>query len=167
MHPADQDSFRRQFCFLAESQFYNPPVAEVIDCAALLRFAYREAVLKMKLGISPLFSTAEGQRHFADAQTLRHQNCRFVSREWREARPGDLLFYLQLEQDQPFHAMIFLGKSQWQPDTHQYVIYHTGSRPGEIRRPTLKELLLHPEPRWRPVAGNPAFLGIHRWRILT
>lgn len=167
VHPADRDTFRRQFCHFAESQFYHPPAAEVIDCAALLRFSYREALRQMKMGMSPLFSTPEGQRHFADAQTLRQQNCAFISREWKEARPGDLFFYLQLEQDQPFHAMIFLGKSQWEPDANRYVIYHTGSKPGEIRRPTIEQLILHPEPRWRPVHGNPSFLGVHRWRILT
>ncbi len=167
LHPADRETFRRQFCYFSESQLYQPLAAEVIDCAALLRFSYREALRQMKTGISPLFNTPQGERHFADAQTLKHLNCKFISREWKEARSGDLLFYLQLEQDQPFHAMVFLGQSQWEPDSRKYVIYHTGAKPGEIRRPTIEELLLHRDPRWRPVSGNPGFLGIHRWRILS
>jgi hypothetical protein len=38
--------------------------------------------------------------------------------------------------------------------------------PGEIRRVTLVELLDHPDPRWRPIAANPNFLGVYRWNIL-
>lgn len=166
-HPADRDTFRRQFCYFAEGQYFSDTVPEVNDCAALLRYAYREALRQLKTGISPLFATSTGERHFADAQTLKQYNCSFVGREWKEARPGDLFFYLQLEQNQPFHTMIFLGKSQWQPDEHRYAIYHTGAKPGEIRRPAIEELLLHPEPRWRPVSGNPNFLGVYRWRILA
>src|SRR5271166_5086701 len=44
--PADRAAFRRWFTLLAESQYYrgNDLPAEVDDCAALLRFAYREAL---------------------------------------------------------------------------------------------------------------------------
>lgn len=45
--PADQEAFRRWFTFLAEAQYYNPPAArpaEIVDCAALIRYAYREAL---------------------------------------------------------------------------------------------------------------------------
>ena len=45
--PADRDAFRRWFTFLAEVQFYTAPAdrpAEISDCSALLRFAYREAL---------------------------------------------------------------------------------------------------------------------------
>ncbi len=43
--PADRRAFRRWFTLLAESQFYRPrPLPEIDDCAALLRFAYREAM---------------------------------------------------------------------------------------------------------------------------
>ncbi len=44
--PADRAAFRRWFTLLAEAQYYRgknlPP--EIDDCAALLRFAYREAL---------------------------------------------------------------------------------------------------------------------------
>lgn len=44
---ADRDAFRRWFTFLAEIQYFTPPAqrpAEISDCAALLRYAYREAL---------------------------------------------------------------------------------------------------------------------------
>ena len=45
--PADQESFRRWFSFLAEVQYFNSPKSrppEIVDCAALIRYAYREAL---------------------------------------------------------------------------------------------------------------------------
>ncbi len=44
--PADRASFRRWFTLLAESQYFlgRKLPAEIDDCAALLRFAYREAL---------------------------------------------------------------------------------------------------------------------------
>ena len=43
--PADRDHFRQWFTFLAEAQFFSPkPPPEINDCAALIRFAYREAL---------------------------------------------------------------------------------------------------------------------------
>jgi uncharacterized protein YfaT (DUF1175 family) len=106
---------------------------------------------------------------FADAQTLQRYNTRFLTRDVRLAKPGDLLFYRQLSQSQPFHAMIFLGTSTVEPGREQYVVYHTGpirGEPGELRRPSLGQLFHHPEPRWRPAAGNGNFLGVYRWNIL-
>ena len=45
--PDDQLAFRRWFTFLAETQYFQPaerrPV-EIVDCAALIRYAYREAL---------------------------------------------------------------------------------------------------------------------------
>jgi len=44
---ADRAAFRRWFTFLAESQYFQPPEsrpAEIDDCAALIRYAYREAL---------------------------------------------------------------------------------------------------------------------------
>jgi len=45
--PDDQRAFRRWFTFLAETQFFLPSAgraAEIVDCAALIRYAYREAL---------------------------------------------------------------------------------------------------------------------------
>jgi uncharacterized protein YfaT (DUF1175 family) len=44
---ADQRAFRRWFTFLAEAQYFQSPAArplEIKDCAALIRYAYREAL---------------------------------------------------------------------------------------------------------------------------
>jgi hypothetical protein len=38
--------------------------------------------------------------------------------------------------------------------------------PGELRRVLLSDLLGHPQPQWRPLPGNPNFLGVYRWNIL-
>jgi uncharacterized protein len=47
--PADQEAFCRWFTFLAEVQYFIPIAsrpAEIVDCSALLRYAYREALRK-------------------------------------------------------------------------------------------------------------------------
>jgi uncharacterized protein len=101
---------------------------------------------------------------FADARTLVERNAFFVSRDAREAKPGDLLFYRQFGQSSPWHSMIVTrigGEAA--------VVYDTGTnhgKAGELRRVTLDELLDHPQPQWRPVASNPNFLGVYRWNIL-
>ncbi len=206
---ADQRAFRGWFTYLAEAPTFMPRdrwPAEVNDCGALLRFAYREALREHSgewagqlslagLPRSPsvqkyrypytllganLFRVREGRfqpadisdggfAQFADAQTLQRLNSTFVSRDIRRAEPGDLLYYRQLEQDMPFHAMVVLGASHFEADPGPWVVYHTGPHgksKGEIRRVRLAELLQHPEPRWRPVPGNRNFLGVYRWNIL-
>ena len=68
--PADRDAFRRWFAFLAESQALTPTKAlprEIVDCAALARFAYREALRKhdaawaqpLHLGVLPAIPGVE------------------------------------------------------------------------------------------------------------
>jgi uncharacterized protein len=50
---ADQTAFRRWFTFLAESPYFQPEKgrpSEVTDCAALIRFAYREALRRHDAG---------------------------------------------------------------------------------------------------------------------
>ena len=101
---------------------------------------------------------------FADAKTLVELNAYFVSRDVRQAVPGDLLFYRQFGQSSPWHTMIVADVG---PRAH--VVYHTGpshGNPGELRRMALSELLDHPQPQWRPTAQNPNFLGVYRWNIL-
>lgn len=108
---------------------------------------------------------------FADAETLMRRNSWFVSRILDHAQPGDLLFFRQVEQRLPFHAMIYLGPSHFEPPHagERYVVYHTGpsgADPGEMRHLTVGELLAHPLPQWRPLPGNGNFLGVYRWNIL-
>jgi uncharacterized protein YfaT (DUF1175 family) len=205
---ADRAALRRWFTLLAEAQFYSKQSspAEIDDCAALLRYAYREALRQhdsawaksVALPAAPsaedvrqyqypytplaagLFRVRDGSfvsddlndgafAQFADAKTLWRRNTYFVGRDISRARPGDLLFFRQSVQNLPFHAMIFLGSSQFDPTREPLVIYHTGpigKSAGEIRRPTLAQLLNFPDPRWRPVPSNPGFLGVYRWNIL-
>ena len=189
---ADQEAFRGWFCFLAEAQFYRPArelPREINDCSALVRYAYRESLrvhdgawMRAQGIVNPpplpdvravrypntplgaaLFRVREGPLHassfgqFADAKTLMRWNTHFLSRNLRRARPGDLLFF---DDAQSFHSMVHLG---------DHVVYHTGpqaGRPGEIRRPSVDELMNFPEPRWRPLEGNSNFLGVFRWNIL-
>ncbi len=105
---------------------------------------------------------------FADAKTLLTANTHLVTRDVRRARPGDILFYRQLEQHSPFHSMIYAGRSYFGAGD-DWIVYHTGpidGGPGEMRRVRVAELLRHPDPRWRPLPQNPNFLGVYGWNIL-
>jgi uncharacterized protein YfaT (DUF1175 family) len=199
---SDRQNFRRWFTLIAERQaFANPLPKEINDCAALLRYSYREAMRRhdaawatdLNLGGLPagpdivkyryphtplgpkLFRTRQGEvtaadvtdgtfAEFADVKTLVMDNAHSISRDIHRAQPGDLIFYRQPEQRSPFHSMIFVGHSNF-TSGDDWVVYHTGSD-GEMRRMQLQSLLNHPDPRWRPVAGNPNFLGVYRWNIL-
>jgi uncharacterized protein YfaT (DUF1175 family) len=197
--PADRTAFVRWFTFLAEIQYFQRPEdlpREVSDCAGLIRFAYREALkahdgawaAELRLPLVPPIPPVSKYRYplwplgtnlfrvsgdrwaqFADARTLCRYNTHFISRRIEDARPGDLLFFEQAGQRLPFHAMIYLGRSQVEPGPGEWAIYHTGPSGGdrgEIRRPSLGELLEHPLPQWRPLAGNTNFLGVYRWNLL-
>jgi uncharacterized protein YfaT (DUF1175 family) len=85
------------------------------------------------------------------------------------ARNGDALFWAHPSDGGAGQIMVFLERSRFDSEPGPYAVYHTGPEgrwKGEVRRPTLTELLHHPEPRWHPVHGNPAFLGVYRWRFL-
>ena len=108
---------------------------------------------------------------YADARTLKSFNVVFVSRDRREAQPGDLLFYYQpWVQKFPYHVMIFLGQAHFANNGAQdWVVYHTGSSPtdkGTVKKVELSVLDQHPDPRWRPVEWNRNFLGFYRLKIL-
>lgn len=108
---------------------------------------------------------------FANAETLQRFNTFRVSRDIHRAQPGDLLFFRRAEgEDQiSFHSMIFLGHSLIQPSPSQYVVYDTGadgSKSGEIKLLSIRNLLQFPDTQWRPYATNRQFLGVFRWNIL-
>jgi uncharacterized protein YfaT (DUF1175 family) len=202
--PADQAAFRQWFTLIADYQAIRPRAdvpAEIRDCASLLRYSYREALMRhddtwfMSTGIevaalpgeirawrfpetplgTGLFRVRPGSfeppdasngafAQFADAKTLVERNAYLVSRDLRQAQPGDLIFYRQFGQSSPWHSMIVTrigGQAA--------VVYDTGAdhgQAGELRRLALAELLDHPQPQWRPVPSNPNFLGVYRWNIL-
>jgi len=106
---------------------------------------------------------------FADAKTLINLNARPLGRDARAARPGDLLYFHQPGQREPDHLMVFVGRSQFDSDGDDWVVYHTGplgGGPGEVRKVRLSTLAQHPAPRWRPLASNPSFVGVFRLAIL-
>jgi len=123
------------------------------------------SLFRVRLGRFEPADAANGAfAQFADAKTLVERNATLVSRNVREAQPGDLLFYRQFGQSSPWHSMI-VTRIGGQPA----VVYDTGEdhgKSGELRRVTLAELLDHPQPQWRPVASNLNFLGVYRWNIL-
>jgi len=207
--PSDRVRFTYWLTYLAESAYYQPApraLEEVRDCAALVRFAYRNALaahtpawhqsIGMRLepgfgGVEKfdypawplgrgLFRTKAGAfassdlasgvfREFADAETLLRYNTFAVSRVLGAARAGDLLFFHQPEQAEPYHVMLFVGRSHFQPAGNDWIVYHTGEvngRPGEIRHVPAGVLAQHPEPRWRPLEGNARFLGVFRFCLL-
>ena len=109
---------------------------------------------------------------FADGRSLKNFNSVFVSRDRREAQPGDLLFFYQpWVQKFPYHVMVMLGSPRIAPNGAQdWVVYHTGSSPtdqGTVKKVQLSVLDHHPDPRWRPVESNKNFLGFYRLKILS
>jgi len=208
LHTAsDRLAFRAWFTALADTAAALPPERlphEIDDCAALLRWCYRNALhahdeawlaampapmstdallplpsvaqyaypftplganlFRVRSGVYTPDDASNGAfTQFADVQTLWQRNTSFVTRDVRAARPGDLLFYRQLEQNSPYHSMILTGPA------HDWAVYHTGpigKGPGEVRRVALDDLLHHPDSRWRPIPQNSNFLGVYRWKIL-
>jgi uncharacterized protein YfaT (DUF1175 family) len=65
--------------------------------------------------------------------------------------------------------MVFVGRSFFDRQDDDWVVYHTGptgADPGEVRKVRLADLLRHPAPRWRPLSSNPQFVGVFRLTIL-
>ena len=190
---SDRAAFRSWFVLLADAQFERT-TPDVIDCAALVRHAVREALRahtpewlrQSQLPFIPRFAdvrskpqpTAQGwplfridatkspkYAEFADARTLISLNSRSAGRNVAALRPGDLLYFRQPSQQSPDHLMVFIGRSLFESDGDDWVVYHTGpidNGPGEVRKVRLSTLLQHPAPRWRPVAANPQFVGVFR-----
>jgi uncharacterized protein YfaT (DUF1175 family) len=161
---SDREAFRAWFVHLADAQFYRP-TPDVIDCAALVRHAAREALRPhtpewIRTAALPLgrtwpdvrarppvvdsglalfrVSSREPARYaeFADAQTLIRLNTRFISRDRAAARPGDLLYFHQASQQAPHHVMVYVGASAFEPGDRDWVVYHTGPTAGAGRQPS-------------------------------
>jgi len=194
---SDRAAFRAWFVLLADMQFQRTD-PEITDCAALVRFAFRESLRAhtpewaRRVGLPfapqypdvrsaprpnaegwPLFRIAAGDgpqyAEFADARTLIRFNTRPRGRDIESAQPGDLLYYFQGDQQQPDHLMIFLGRSQFESEGQDWVVYHTGpigNEAGDVRKARLSDLARHPAPRWRPEPTNDAFVGVFRLSLL-
>jgi len=98
---------------------------------------------------------------FADAETLLGFNFRKKTRDPGLACNGDLLvFQKALENDQPYHLMIFVEN---RPEN--LVVYHNGARGDEarVRVVRMSDLMESPDPVWIPGVDNPYFLGVYEW----
>ena len=190
---SDRAAFRSWFVLLADAQFERR-TPDVVDCAALVRHAFREALRahtpewmraaqlpftpqyadvrsapRAGAAAWPLFRISDGTppryAEFADAKTIIRLNTRPLGREVGALRPGDLLYYRQPSQREPDHLMVFVGRSHFDPDAEDWVVYHTGPSdddPGEVRKVRLTTLMQHPSARWRPLVSNPHFVGVFR-----
>ena len=186
----DRGAFRSWFTFLADAQFYRH-TTDVTDCAGLVRHAVREAMRVHTpewhrlagLPLSPPFADVrvrpqarpdgwplfrvDDHRYgeFADARTIVTLNARTVGRDIGALRPGDLLYFRQNEQRASDHLMVYVGRSLFERDGQDWIVYHTGptdGAPGEVRKTRLIDLSRHPAARWRPTLQNPSFVGIYR-----
>jgi uncharacterized protein YfaT (DUF1175 family) len=195
---SDRAAFRSWFALLADAQFERR-APDVTDCAALVRFAFREALRAhtpewaRRVGLPfnpgfpdvrsapaagphgwPLFLISPGlpprYGEFADARTLVALNARPLGRNVSSLATGDLLYFRQPGQSQPDHLMVFVGRSLFDPDGHDWVVYHTGpldDGDGEVRKVALHDLQRHPAARWRPLESNPRFVGVFRLKVLS
>lgn len=147
-------------------------VAPDVRAYTLDRSPVGEKLFRAEFGSFQAADLTNGKlSEFADARTLKNYNSNFVSRDWQQAQPGDLLFYHQpWVQKYPYHVMIFLGEARHaNEDAPDWVVYHTGTSiedKGEVKKVRLSVLAQHPDRRWRPVEGNKNFLGFYRLKIL-
>lgn len=153
----DRGAFRAWFTFLADAQFERRSV-DVVDCAALIRHAYREALRPhttawfqsarlprlvslpdvrqapaMRDGALLLFRVArtpERFAEFADAETIVTLNSRRIGRDVRAAEPGDLLYFRHDDAESPSHLMMFVGESRFDRARRDWLVYHTGPDGG-------------------------------------
>src|SRR5918993_4416009 len=150
----DRAAFVAWFTLLADAQFYRP-TSDVVDCAALVRHAAREALrehtpewqrrmaipgghvrpeLRVHLAASgdsvPVFRVSETTppryAEFADARTILRLNATLIGRDAGAARSGDLLAFQQAGRRLPEHLMIFVGRSAFEATGADWVVYHTG-----------------------------------------
>jgi uncharacterized protein YfaT (DUF1175 family) len=147
-------------------------VAPDVKAYDLKRSPIGEKLFRADFGSFRRSDLADGKfSEFADARTLKNHNTAFISRDRRQARRGDLLFFHQpWVQKYPYHVMIFIGDARHEGEgAGDWVVYHTGSSPndkGEVKKVRLAVLERHPDRRWRPVVNNPNFLGFYRLKIL-
>jgi uncharacterized protein YfaT (DUF1175 family) len=199
---AQSELFRAWFTFIVAEQFTRGPSPRWYhrDCAGLARFAvgetlrshdarWRQAngmdgrrlppelVLRADQSQSLVgWNNLNGSRQsFATALMLIQGNTRALGRESAMARPGDLLFF---DQGDDQHLMIWMGS---------WIAYHNGQTPvtshpaprkggrkttssnedSGLRAVTPAQLLQWKDTRWRPRDDNPNFAGFYRLAFLS
>ena len=177
--------FRAWFVRIAQEQLRQGPSPrwQQQDCASLVRFAANEALkvhdakwLRAN-GLSnrylpPELELSAAQRQLAqqwqqgggqsgpyvNAIKLIQFNSQFVGRDLNQARPGDLMFF---DQGDDQHLMIWMGR---------HIAYHTGTSTqtdNGMRSVSLQQLMTWKDTRWIPDASNPNFIGVYRLHFLS
>ena len=185
LDPAQSQVFRAWFVRIAQEQLSKGPSPRWYqqDCAGLVRFAANEA-LKVhddkwlrSNGVSnrylpPELALSDEQRKFAqqwqqgggkvgpyvNAIKLIQFNSHLIGRDVSQARPGDLMFF---DQGDDQHLMIWMGR---------YIAYHTGTTTptdNGMRSASLQQLMTWKDTRWIPDAANPNFIGVYRLNFLS
>jgi len=185
LDPQQSQVFRAWFVRIAQEQLSQGPSPRWYqqDCAGLVRFAANEA-LKVhdekwlrSNGLSnrylpPELSLSDAQRSLAqqwqqgggkvgpyvNAIKLIQFNSHLIGRDVAQARPGDLMFF---DQGDDQHLMIWMGR---------YIAYHTGTTTptdNGMRSASLQQLMTWKDTRWIPDAANPNFIGVYRLNFLS
>ncbi len=95
---------------------------------------------------------------YVNAIKLIQFNSHLVGRDVAQARPGDLMFF---DQGDDQHLMIWMGR---------YIAYHTGTTTptdNGMRSASLQQLMNWKDTRWIPDAANPNFIGVYRLNFLS
>jgi uncharacterized protein YfaT (DUF1175 family) len=182
---AQSELFRSWFVRIVAEQIRQGPSPRWFhrDCAGLVRYAVHETLrphnpqwrqstgllqarLPPELDLTPAqqhlgqrWWNSDGQQEaYVSALALVQENSRFVSRSTLHARPGDLLFY---DQGDDQHVMIWMGDA---------VAYHRGSSARNdtgMRLIPWPDLLNWKDSRWQPREENTNFLGIYSFSFLS
>ena len=182
----DAANFRKWFIAIALDMVENPHKGwKTRDCAGFVFYVLKEALKRHDAGWfkktgykGPVFedvkkynypSTPLGVDIFFDGKRfvsyvtgyhLLHDNVNFISKERKDAKPGDLIFYFHPEDFFfPYHVMIYTGNG---------FVYHTGpirEGEGEVRYVRYDDMF-DAEMSWVPSPLNPHFLGYFRLKIL-
>lgn len=113
----DRESFRRWFTYLAEAQYFRPAgerPREIDDCAALIRYAYREALHthdgvwanSLQLTTIPAFDSVEKYAYPFTPVGAGLFRVTSGSFEWRDASNGNFLQFADV-------------RTLWRYNTHQ------------------------------------------------
>lgn len=128
-------------------------------------------IFRVKGGV---FDPDQVQKDFAPGASgsVIRMNCmKLVSRNVKDAKSGDVLFYFHDDNlKMPSHAMIYVKEKDSSDPLDGYLIYHTGpgyTNSGLMKKVLLRDMLRHPDPSWRPSEANTFFLGVYKWKILN
>ncbi len=94
--------------WISEMHLEGTPLLPAVKAYQLPHTALGARIFRVR---SDAASDETSFAEFADAKTLKNLNTHLLGRDISLARPGDLIFYRQFDQQSPFHSMIFVGDS--------------------------------------------------------